>query len=338
MNASNQTVFSPAEAVACLLDGRPRVPVVPEATAFAPANIALVKYWGKRDARLNLPVTSSLSMSLGRLGSSLILRPCDAGDWVSLNGKALSPDSAFVQRASAFLDLFRPSRDMGFEVVANNTIPTAAGFASSASGFAAMVKALDRLFGWQLDPRAQSILARLGSGSASRSVFDGFVEWHAGLAPNGMDSFAEPLAVTWPELRIGLVVVTSAEKGISSRAAMQRTVANSPLYPLWPDVVARDLAEIKEAIAERDFTRTGAVAERNALTMHATMLAASPPVLYWVPESVRMMQKIWKLREAGLPVYFTMDAGPNVKVLYPAAQESDVTDAFDDVQFVRAGD
>lgn len=324
--------------MAAILAKRSRAPARIEATAFAPSNIALVKYWGKRDEQLNLPVTSSLSISLGKLGSWVTLRAGEGEDWVSLNGRVLAPDSEFAVRVRKFLDLFRPAPGFVFDVAAVNTIPTAAGFASSASGFAALVRALDGLFGWGLEARAMSILARLGSGSAARSLFDGLVEWHAGVAADGMDSFAEPLPVAWPELRIGLVVITTAEKGLSSRAAMQRTVANSPLYRAWPATVAHDFGEIKAALVEHDFTRTGAVAERNALAMHATMLAASPPVLYWLPESVRIMQKIWKVREQGLPVYFTMDAGPNVKVLYTAEHESDVLDVFDDVDFVRPKD
>ena len=164
------------------------------AQTYAPANIALVKYWGKRDEALNLPVTGSLSISLGPLGSHVELaRGAGAADAVWLNGKSLPVDSSFAQRASAYLDLFRPAPDFVFELKARNTVPTAAGFASSASGFAALAKAVDGLFGWGLGTRELSILARLGSGSAARSLEEGFVEWRAGTAADGMDSFAERL-------------------------------------------------------------------------------------------------------------------------------------------------
>ena len=301
--------------------------------AFAPSNIALVKYWGKRDEELNLPVTSSLSVSLGRLGSEVELRAADGPDAVTLNGQPLPPDSSFARRVSAYLDLFRPE-GTGFRVDARNTIPTAAGFASSASGFAALVRALDQLFGWDLDARALSILARLGSGSACRSVFHGFVEWHAGEAEDGMDSYARPLPETWPDLRMGLVVISGEEKAVGSRAGMKRTVETSPLYPAWPAKVAEDLPEVREAIRGRDFHRLGRAAESNALAMHATMIAAWPSVLYWKPESVAAMRRVAALRERGLAVYFTMDAGPNLKLLFERRDEGALVSEFPGLEVV----
>lgn len=301
--------------------------------AFAAANIALVKYWGKRDEELNLPVTSSLSVSLGTLGSEVALRPV-AADEAILNGETLAKDSSFARRVSAYLDLFRPEAAMGFRLDARNTIPTAAGFASSASGFAALVRALDQLFGWDLDARALSILARLGSGSACRSVFHGFVEWHAGEAEDGMDSYARPLPETWPDLRMGLVVVSGEEKAIGSRAGMKRTVETSPLYPAWPAKVAEDLPEVRAAIRDRDFHRLGRAAESNALAMHATMIAAWPPVLYWKPESVAAMKKVAALRDKGLAVYFTMDAGPNLKLLFERRDEGVIVSEFPGLEVV----
>lgn len=324
-----------ADVVWAVLAGRRCEPAGADGEAFAASNIALCKYWGKRNEALNLPVTSSLSMSLGKLGSHVRLCHGGANDRVSLNGSELEPGSGFVRRASAFLDLFRPEPGWGFEVDARNTVPTAAGFASSASGFAALVLALDRYFGWNLPPRDLSILARLGSGSACRSVFDGFVEWHAGCADDGMDSFAESLGVQWPELRIALVVLTEAEKGLGSRTAMQRTVATSALYNGWPRQVAEDLRALKAALAGQDLATLGRVAERNALAMHATMMGADPPVLYWLPDSLRVMHRVWELRAAGTPVYFTMDAGPNVKLLYLDGQEDAVVRAFAEYRLVR---
>ncbi len=305
-----------------------RSPARASAEAYAPANIALCKYWGKRDAALNLPCTSSLSMSLGRLGSRVVLRPRTGLDQVTLNGAPLAADSAFVRRVRVFLDLFRPAPDWGVALDAHNTIPTAAGFASSASGFAALTRALDSLFGWNLPPRDLSIIARLGSGSACRSLDDGFVEWQAGTRADGMDSYAEPFDTPWPDLCMALVVLSADAKAIGSREAMQRTVDSSALYDGWPRQVAADLAELKTAIRARDLATVGAVSERNALAMHATMLGARPPILYWRPETVSVMHRIWELRAAGLSVYFTMDAGPNVKVLYDAREAARVRSAL----------
>ncbi len=321
------------ECVNILLAGRPSVPRS-AGRASAPANIALCKYWGKRDAELNLPVTSSLSVSLGELGAETEIARAGS-DEVWLNGEALAPDHSFTRRAMAFLDLFRPEPGFQFALRTRSTVPVAAGLASSASGFAALVRALDDLFGWGLDRRALSILARMGSGSAARSVYEGFVEWHAGSAPDGMDSFAEPLPEIWPGLRIGLLLVSKAAKPIGSRDAMNRTVATSALYRAWPEKVSDDLLDIREAIRARDFDRLGRSAESNALAMHATMAAAWPPVVYWTEDSVRMMHRIWALRAAGLPVYFTMDAGPNLKLLYEDASAPALQAEFPELVSIR---
>jgi len=303
-------------------------------TAFAPVNIALCKYWGKRDPELNLPTASSLSISLGQLGSEVTLAPRQGRDRFTLNGRLLDPECVFARRASAFFDLFRPHKKLFLEVEARNTIPTAAGLASSASGFAALTLALNELLGWKLDRRKLSIIARLGSGSACRSLFTGFVEWRAGKAADGMDSFAAPLAARWPDLRVGLVVISAKEKAIGSREAMQHTRATSPLYAAWPETVARDLAALKDAIRRRDFTLLGETAETNAMAMHATMLAARPAIVYCLPETLEAMQAVRALRAEGCEVYFTMDAGPNLKLLFRKHDLRCVVKGFTDLQVV----
>jgi diphosphomevalonate decarboxylase len=304
-----------------------------QAEAFAPANIALCKYWGKRDTQLNLPLTSSLSISLGKLGSQCTLKQSNTNhDSVILNNNELAPDSKFVTRLTRYLDLFRPDNSTHYQLETNNTIPTAAGFASSASGFASLVLALNKLHNWQLNNTKLSILARLGSGSACRSLWQGFVEWHAGKRDDGMDSFAEPLtSPAWPELKIGLLVLTSAQKPIGSREAMQRTAETSILYRSWPDKVATDINTIRQAISEQDFRKLGSTAESNALAMHATMMASLPPVLYWLPESVEIMHRIWQLRADGLPLYLTMDAGPNIKLLFQNQHRTDIQREFPNI-------
>jgi diphosphomevalonate decarboxylase len=324
-------------------------------TAFAPSNIALCKYWGKRDAVLNLPVNSSLSISLGHLGTRTEIRslameqtfqsahgqagtpaPHENPDLVYLNGQLQPSDSSFVQRTGSFLNLFRSMLGhVKFEVRTENNIPTAAGLASSASGFAALVMALDDLAGWGLDKKQLSMLARLGSGSAARSVYNGFVQWHAGIHPDGSDSFAGPLSDTWPEFRIGVLELSGAPKPIGSRDGMNRTVETSELYKSWPQQAAADLATIRTAIAARDFLLLGKTAERNALAMHATMLAAWPPLLYLQPETIAQIHKVQQLRAEGLDVYLTMDAGPNIKLLFLEENEGAVTAAFPGLQIIK---
>lgn len=307
----------------------------PQAEAFAPSNIALCKYWGKRDKVLNLPVNPSLSISLAELGSRTRLSQLDAiTDQVRLNGKLLSADSAFATKVVQFIDLFRQPAESRLLIETHNNIPTAAGLASSASGFAALTRAVDRLYDFNLSPQQLSAFARLGSGSASRSIFEGFVEWQMGVREDGMDSHAVQLEQQWPEFRVGLLTLTSAEKSVGSRAGMQRTVETAHLYQSWPLQAATDLERLRKAINEQDFSTLGATAEQNALSMHATMIASWPPLLYWQPESVAAMQRIWTLREQGLELYFTMDAGPNIKLLFCQQDQADVVAAFPQLQVV----
>lgn len=303
---------------------------------FAPTNIALCKYWGKRQIDLNLPVTSSLSIALPDKGAMTNLSVCDGEcDEVILNGNRLAADSDFVKRLVQFLNIFRANKSWRLRVDINMQIPVAAGLASSACGFASLVCALNDLFAWELPLRDLSILARLGSGSAARSLWTGFVEWHAGFQPDGMDSFAEPLPFQWPALRVGILSISEAQKPISSREAMQRTVNSSVLYGSWPKKVSLDMAILKQALKGKNFALLGGTAESNAMTMHATMMSAWPPVCYYLPETIAAMQRVWKLRDAGLSVFFTQDAGPNLKLLFLEGEEADVCEAFPQIEVIK---
>jgi len=326
--------LSTDEPAAAWLAGLAREAARPAGQAFAAANIALCKYWGKRDEALNLPVTSSLSVSLGELGTRTVVTVGEHADAIRLNGEDVPPEAGFARRASRFLDLVRPAAGIGYRVDTRNALPTGAGLASSASGFAALALALDHLYGWELDARRLSILARLGSGSASRSIEAGFVEWHAGTRPDGLDSFAEALPEQWPELRIGLLTVSAQQKAVSSREAMQRTRLTSALYPAWPAKAQADLELLRRAIRARDFELLGRTAESNALAMHATSLAAQPPVLYWLPQTIVHMHDVWGLREQGTPVHFTIDAGANLKLLFLARDAGVVAARFPGVRVV----
>jgi diphosphomevalonate decarboxylase len=303
--------------------------------AFAATNIALCKYWGKRDSELNLPMTSSLSISLGDKGAITELSIHNKEDKVIVNGKEIPHDSTFYKRLIAFLDLFRSSRTIYFNIVIQVNIPIAAGLASSACGFASLVLALNQLFHWELSTKDLSILARLGSGSACRSIKSGFVEWHKGIETDGMDSYAAALPEIWPELYVGLLIFNKQEKNISSREAMQRTVNTSALYPAWLEKANQDLIAMKKAIQEKDFLQLGQIAESNALTMHALMLSAWPPISYFLPETLIAMQKIWELRKQGIPVYFTQDAGPHLKLLALQKNKTEVQSHFPSVEWVR---
>lgn len=306
-----------------------------EVEVFAPANIALCKYWGKRDRELNLPVNDSLSISLGHLGSTTKITPLEADqDEVMLNGTVLSTDDPFVVKLLQFLDYFRRDEPTRVRVDTRNNIPTAAGLASSASGFAALALAINQFYQFDLPLTTLSALARMGSGSACRSLYPGFVEWQMGVREDGMDSHGYPLSMHWPDFRIGLLTLTEAAKAVGSREGMQRTTETAHLYQSWPLQAAQDLLKLKQALAEQDFERLGATAEQNALSMHATMIASWPPLLYWQPESVATMQRIWQLREQGVSVFFTMDAGPNIKLLFQREDEVQLLEEFPNLQVV----
>lgn len=318
-----------------LLADQPKKPNKSVGRAFAPSNIALCKYWGKRNFDLNLPITSSLSISLRNKGTTAeVTFSKDKHHELIINDQSLDLQTAHAKRLLSYLNEFNFLHKNAYRLKLNFNIPIAAGLASSACAYAAIIKALDDFFGWQLDGKSLSILARLGSGSACRSVFDGFVEWHCGTTPNGMDSYAEPLKKAWPELGIGLYIITHQQKSVSSREGMKRTTATSSLYPAWPEKANHDLACLKKAIAKKDFVLLGQTAESNALTMHATMLAAWPPLLYSSPETIKLIQKVWALRENGLMIYFTQDAGPNIKLLFLKHDEAKIKQHFPDIEVI----
>lgn len=307
--------------------------------AFAPTNIALCKYWGKRNVELNLPVTSSLSIALPDKGARTVLMPVNTkDDRVILNNRILSPDSGFVMRLGEFLDLFREDKSCALQVDITMNIPVAAGLASSACGFASLISAMNNLFEWGLSPRELSILARLGSGSASRSLWNGFVIWHAGARADGMDSYAEPLDVAWKKLKIGILAIDRGEKPVSSRQAMNQTVATSMLYGCWPDVVARDMGLLRQALRDKDFSLLGRTAESNALAMHATMSSSWPPVCYHLPDTIASMHVVWDMRRSGDDIYFTQDAGPNLKLLFHEEITDKVRERFPNVEIISLAD
>jgi len=302
-----------------------------EYSAFAPANIALCKYWGKRDVALNLPVNDSLSVSLKNKGTHTTLKtlPATATDSVILNDLPITPDSPAYQKIVTHIDLFRTVfGPQPFAVKTTNTVPTAAGVASSASGFAALTTALTGIYSLPLTAQELSVLARLGSGSACRSVFNGFVRWYQGSAVDGSDSYAALLPQQWSTLRIGLLTLTHQQKNISSREGMLRTTETSHLYRQWSVQVAEDILQLEQAISQQDFELLGRTAEHNAMSMHATMLSAWPPLCYWIPDSIAVLHQVWSLRKEGLDIYATMDAGPNIKLLFEQQDEKKIRQFF----------
>ena len=297
------------------------------ATASANTNIALIKYWGKADESLAIPATSSLSLTLGGTRTTTTVS-FDGGagdaDAVRINGSA--PSGTALTRVTRFLDLVRERSGIAqrASVDSTSTVPLAAGLASSAAGFAALAAAASRAAGMDLDGRALSRLARRGSGSAARSVFGGLVLWNAG--EDDATSYAEPIdgaigGATGEPAGSGLdpamvvVVLSDGRKTISSTRAMKQTMTASPLYPAWVEASREDLRAALEAVRSGDLARLGEVAEANALGMHASMMAARPAIMYWLPRTIEVLHTVRAMRQDGLPAWATIDAGPNVKVL-----------------------
>ncbi|SHI48443.1 diphosphomevalonate decarboxylase [Clostridium amylolyticum] len=302
-----------------------------KATAKANTNIALIKYWGKRDEKLFLPMNGSISITLDRFYTITAVEfKRDLQKDVFLLNNQLSSE-AEGQKVFRFLDIIRElsGTDLNAVITSENRVPTAAGFASSASGFAALSAAAAKALNLELSEKELSALARRGSGSACRSIYGGYVEWQKGERADGKDSVAHQLL---PEDRWNIsilsVMVASKQKKISSREGMKRTVETSPFYTGWLQTIDTDLQKAREAIISKDFEKLGRVVEANALKMHATMLGATPPFFYWQSGTMEVMEQVQNLREDGIPVYFTIDAGANVKVLCLPEDEQKVYEAL----------
>lgn len=307
---------------------------MPAATAIAHPNIAFIKYWGNRDDSLRLPVNGSISMNLAGLETRTTVAFDDGlrRDELVLNGKPAAEEQR--ARVSQVLDLVRQAAGLAefARVESANTFPSGSGIASSSSGFAALALAAAAAAGLQLDEAALSRLARRGSGSASRSVPGGFVEWQAGSTDE--DSFAVSIAGSqhW-DLVDCIAVISEAHKQVGSSAG-HRLAATSPLQAGRLQDVDQRLAQARNAILGRDFDSLAAVMELDSNLMHAVMMTSQPALFYWQPASMAVMQAVRTWRAAGLPVAYTLDAGPNVHVLAPAAQADEVASRLSAIEGV----
>jgi len=294
-----------------------------QATAVAHPNIALIKYWGKSDVRRNIPAVGSLSITLDSLTTTTSVRFDDDldEDRFLFNGRE-APGMA--ERVTCCLDSLRDrvGIDPRALVESDNDFPTAAGLASSASGFAALVVAADAALGAGLDRSELAGLARQASGSAARSLFGGFVELE--LTPGGPHStetrqLLEPSE--WP-LHVLVVVTDPGPKAVGSTEGMLITAQTSPYYPAWVESSPADLSEARSAVQRRDFEALADVSESSCLKMHAVMFSARPGLVYWNGTTVEGIRRVRELRASGVPVFFTVDAGPQLKaVCLPEAYE-----------------
>ena len=310
-----------------------------KATVEAPSNIALIKYWGAKDIDRAIPAAPSLSMTLRTCctRTTVAFREGETGDdtvFVADDAGTLHPaDDAFAAPVVRHLGRLRDAFDRRgtFRVATRNHFPSAAGIASSASGFAALTMAATRALGLDLGPSALSVWARRsGSGSAARSVFGGYVGW-----PRGDDAAAEPvLPHTHWDLRDVIAVVDATPKAVSSREGHRRA-PSSPFFETRLDHLSDRLDVVRDALEARDLGTLGEAVEREAVELHLIAMSSRPPIFYWTPATLAVLEAVRTLRTSGVAAYATMDAGANVHVLCAASDEPEVARRLESMSEVQ---
>ncbi len=292
--------------------------------ARAYSNIALIKYWGKReDTAGNIPATPSISLALDKLTTeTTITRTEESNDIFILNGAETSGE--VNHRLVKYLDLWRDKGLIAgsFLLESKNSFPTSSGLASSASGFAALAKALSGFSERKLSDRELSKLARQGSGSAARSITGGLSAFPLNDDPSAR-LLKEPQDVPWSMI---VLLAHSEQKDTPSSLGMRRCAETSPYYSSWVKQAREDYRKMLSAIEVDDFAAIGSIMEENALAMHCCMMASRPPLLYWNDSTFRIIRGIRSIREkSGIQAYFTVDAGSNVIVLCRQSDSEKIT-------------
>ncbi|KAI9873184.1 MAG: diphosphomevalonate decarboxylase [Pleopsidium flavum] len=319
------------------------------ASTTAPVNIAVIKYWGKRDPTLNLPTNSSLSVTLSQRDlrthtTASCSSTFTAPDTLLLNSQSQDVSGARTQACFRELRALRQSLEekdrslpplstYPLRIVSENNFPTAAGLASSAAGFAALVRAIADLYQLPASPTELSRIARQGSGSACRSLFGGYVAWNKGTDASGTDSVAVQVAPAshWPSMRALILVASAAKKDVSSTSGMQTTVKTSTLFPTRAnDVVPKRMAEMETAIKERDFETFARITMRESNSFHATCLDTDPPIFYLNDVSRAAIRVVEGINAAAGEIIaaYTFDAGPNAVIYHLAANRDMVAGTF----------
>jgi diphosphomevalonate decarboxylase len=308
--------------------------VTGKTTVVAPSNIAFIKYWGARDLARAFPVNASISMTLTECVSQTTVHFMEGSDdsdrieIVTDDGSLAAPSAAFRERARAHLARVRRwgCRSGAFRVATRNSFPTGAGIASSASGFAALTLAATKALGLTLSTPELSDLARMsGSGSAARSVLGGYVEWSPEGERAGHAVSIAP-ASHW-DLRDVIALVDRGEKDVSSLDG-HRAAASSPHFDTRQRILPHRLALVRKAIDDRDLPALGPVLEEEAIELHLIAMSSRPPIFYWKPGTVQVLERLRALRREGLAAWATMDAGANVHVICAPESESGVVAAL----------
>ncbi len=313
-----------------------------KATSCANSNLAFVKYWGKRDSTLNIPTNGSISMNLSEARTTTTVE-FDQGlsaDEIFRQDKNSLADLAFAARTSRQLDRVRALAGVKTRahITTNNEFPAGVGIASSASGMAALTAAAAAALGLHLSERDLSAMARLGSGSACRSIPAGFVEWMAGDSHE--TSYAVQIAPPdhWQILDIA-VVVSDKTKALSSSDGHLLAVA-SPFFKARLESMPGRLERVRNAILQRNFEAFGHEIETEAISLHAIAMTSPHEagnswlsgIYYWTPETMELILAVQRWRRDGLQVYFTLDAGPTVHLICEAATRTQVEHAIDELE------
>ncbi len=285
------------------------------ATALAHPNIAAIKYWGNRDDALRLPVNGSISINLDGLftRTSISFQPSLPFDELIINGHEVAGSA--LERVSLILDLVRDMAGIKerAEIISENNFPSGAGIASSASAFAALALASSKAAGLKLSERELSRFARRGSGSAARSIPDGFVEWQMGMSDQ--DSFAYSIAPHEHWALADCIAIISASHKKTGSTEGHTLAGTSPLQVARVNDAPRRIEICRRTILERDFNSLASIVELDSDMMHAVMMTSNPALHYWLPASMEVMQSVREWREAGAFACYTVDAGANVHVL-----------------------
>ena len=305
------------------------------ASASAHPNIAFIKYWGNRDQTLRLPANGSVSMNLGSLRTvtTVTFRDDLRADALTVNGGEITGPA--LDRAAAFMDRVRAlAPDAGYaEIQSENNFPMGAGIASSASAFAALALAASRAAGLNLKENELSRLARLGSGSACRSVPEGFCEWAYGSGDADSASVSIAPASHW-DLTDLIAVISGEHKKVGSSAG-HGMADSSPYQAERVRTAPERVRKCRDAVLRKDFDALAEVSERDMIMMHAVMMTQVPPLLYWEPASIRLVKRVKEWRDEGLPCFATLDAGPNVHVICPAYAADEVRGLMEKIDGVR---
>ena len=307
-----------------------------KATAIAPANIAFIKYWGKKDEKLRIPANASISMNLSAAYTTTTVEFSE--NFIRDSVELIDGSFSDKEVARIILHLDRIRARVGFaycaRVLTKNSFPKGTGIASSASGFAALTIAGCAAAGLSLSEKELTILARLGSGSACRSIPDGFVEWTNGEASE--DSYAHSLfSQKYWDIRDLLCIVETKKKEISSTKGME-LVSTSPYWEMRQKEIPERIARVKDALKEKNIKLLGETIEEDCLSMHNIMNTQKPPIYYWTATTEDCIKEVTAIRASGVFAYFTIDAGPNVHIICEAKDETKVLSRVKQISGVQS--